>query len=322
MFEAFDSIYIVYLSAFAAAIFAVEAAYLVLAAPRSYRNSVNHRLRMMRDSLDRESILLQLRRERGLDDSGRLLLPLKALNRLVLQSGVRIGIGRLALLVAGLALAVFAGVAIFVGVLWLAAVIALAASTLGPVALLVYLRTTRHRKFADQFPEAIDVIVRSLRAGHPVPVAISMVAREMPDPMGTEFGMVADEVTYGADLETAVRNLQFRVGQPDLHLFVTSIAIQVSTGGNLREILQNLAAVIRGRIKMRRKIKSVTSEARTSAMILTGLPPVFFTLMQILAPHFYGEIWDTSLVQVGLGGTAGWMLVGILLMYKMTKFRI
>ena len=119
-----------------------------------------------------------------------------------------------------------------------------------------------------------------------------------------------------------MRNLQFRVGQPDLHLFVTSIAIQTSTGGNLREILQNLAAVIRNRIKMRRKIKSVSSEARSSAMILSVLPPIFFTLIQLLAPHFYGNIWHSDVVHVGLGSATGWMLLGILLMYRMTKFKI
>ena len=95
----------------------------------------------------------------------------------------------------------------------------------------------RQKKFGAQFPDAIDIIVRSLRAGHPVPIAIDMVAREMTDPIGTEFGIVADEITYGADLETAMRNLYFRVGQDDLPLFVTAVAIQGSTGGNLGEIL-------------------------------------------------------------------------------------
>ena len=83
--------------------------------------------------------------------------------------------------------------------------------------------------------------MRSLRAGHPVPIAITMVAREMADPIGSEFGIVADEITYGADLETAMRNLYFRVGQDDLPLFVTAVAIQGSTGGNLGEILENLS---------------------------------------------------------------------------------
>ena len=322
MIPVLDNIYVVYLSAFAAAIFGAEAVYLLVASPRSYRNTVNHRLRMMNGTLDREAILLQLRRERGLDDSGNFMLPVRAFSRLVMQSGIRFGVGRIVIFVAALAAVAFVAALSFIGNLIAAAAIAVASGTILPIGLLVFLRGKRHKAFGDQFPDAIDVIVRSLRAGHPVPVAIGMVAREMPDPIGTEFGMVADEITYGADLESAMRNLEFRVGQPDLHLFVTSIAIQTSTGGNLREILQNLASVIRNRIKMRRKIKSVSSEGRSSAMILCALPPVFFALVQVLAPHFYGGIWHSEIVHYGLGWAAVWMVVGVLLMYRMTKFRI
>ena len=111
-----------------------------------------------------------------------------------------------------------------------------------PFCALLFMRKRRHGKFAAQFPDAMDIIVRSLRAGHPVPVAVALVAQEMPDPIGTEFGIAADEVTYGADVETAMRNLYFRVGQEDLPLFVTAVSIQGSTGGNLSEILSNLSA--------------------------------------------------------------------------------
>src|SRR4029077_20070562 len=106
-----------------------------------------------------------------------------------------------------------------------------------PPFVLKYLRSRRQKKFSAQFPDGIDIIVRSLRAGHPVPIAIAMVSRELRDPIGSEFGIVTDEITYGADLETAMRNLYFRVGTDDLPLFVTAVAIQSSTGGNLGEIL-------------------------------------------------------------------------------------
>ena len=94
----------------------------------------------------------------------------------------------------------------------------------------------------------------------------------MKDPIGSEFGIVADEITYGADLETALRNLYFRIGQDDLPLFVTAVAIQGSTGGNLGEILENLSGVIRQRFKMRRKIRALAAEGRASAIILSSLP--------------------------------------------------
>jgi tight adherence protein B len=168
----------------------------------------------------------------------------------------------------------------------------------------------------------MDIIVRSLRAGHPVPVAINMVAREMADPVGSEFGIVVDEITYGADLETAMRSLNYRVGTDDLPLFVTAVAIQGSTGGNLGEILENLSKVIRERFKMRRKIRSLASEGRASAMILSSLPVAMFLIVFFLVPDFYGSVWKESMTKIGLGLAGCWMGVGNLIMFRMVNFRI
>ena len=176
--------------------------------------------------------------------------------------------------------------------------------------------------FGAQFPDALDIIVRSLRAGHPVPVAINMVTREMADPIGTEFGIVNNEVTYGADLETAMRNLYFRIGQDDLPLFVTAVAIQTSTGGNLGEILENLSAVIRQRFKMRRKIRALASEGRASAMILSSLPILMFLVIQIITPQFYASVWNEDLTKICLAAAGAWMLIGNIIMFRMVNFRI
>ena len=170
-----------------------------------------------------------------------------------------------------------------------------------------FLRSRRQKKFAAQFPDAIDIIVRSLRAGHPVPIAINMVARELPDPIGSEFGTVTDEITYGADLETAMRNLYFRVGTDDLPLFVTAVAIQGSTGGNLGEILENLSAVIRQRFKMRRKIRALAAEGRASALILSSLPIGLFAVINFLVPNFYASVWSEDLTKIALVLAGCWM---------------
>jgi tight adherence protein B len=183
-------------------------------------------------------------------------------------------------------------------------------------------RSSRQKKFGAQFPDAIDVIVRSLRAGHPVPIAIAMVGREMPDPIGSEFGIVSDEITYGADLETAMRNLYGRIGSDDLPLFVTAVAIQGATGGNLGEILENLSGVIRQRFKMRRKIRALAAEGRASAMILSALPIGMFIVIQVIAPDFYGSMWHEHLTKVLLFAAAGWMSVGNIIMFKMVNFKI
>ncbi|HXW23913.1 MAG TPA: type II secretion system F family protein [Xanthobacteraceae bacterium] len=317
-----DSNYLVYLFAAGSTVLFVEAIYLLCFSTASYRSSINRRLRLMKDQPNRENVLIQLRRERGLTGGGSYAMRLLSLNRLVLQSGLTLGPGRIALV------ALAAGAVAFFAVWWVrddrfeASAVAIVAAAVLPYLGLHMLRARRQGKFGTQFPNGIDIIVRSLRAGHPVPVAISMVARELPDPVGTEFGIVADEVTYGADLETAMRNLNYRVGQEDLPLFVTAVAIQGATGGNLSEILENLSAVIRDRFKMRRKVKALAAEGKFSALFLSALPVVIFFLIRYVAPDFYGSVWKYDMTKIGLGLAGGWMLIGNLVMYRMVNFRI
>ena len=317
-----DSTYLIYLFTAASAVLFVEAVYLLCFSTASYRSRINRRLRLLKDQPDRESVLVQLRRERGLTAGGLYGLPILPLNRLILQSGLTIGLGRLVMMVALGALFAFAAVIWIRDDVGQAAVAALGSAVVMPYVGLHFLRRRRHRRFGEQFPDAIDIIVRSLRAGHPIPVAVGMVAREIKDPVGTEFGMAADEITYGADLETAMRNLTFRVGQEDLPLFVTAVAIQGSTGGNLGEILENLSATNRQRFKMRRKIKALAAEGKFSAFFLSGLPVAIFFLLGLVAPDFYGSIWDHQVTKVGLGLACLWMGIGDLVMHRMVNFRI
>jgi tight adherence protein B len=326
----FDQVYVIYGFAAVSAILFGEAAYLLLFKATSYRSRINRRLSLLTDSPERTgagaggggNILVQLRRERGLSRHGDLRLPLVSLNHLILQSGLTIGLARLAVIVTIAALVVFAAVVVLRDSLVEAALWMLFAGFIAPYAVLRFLRARRRKRFGMQFPDAIDIIVRSLRAGHPVPIAIAMVSREMPDPIGTEFGIVADEVTYGADLETAMRNLYFRVGQDDLPLFVTAVAIQGTTGGNLGEILQNLSAVIRQRFKMRRKVRALAAEGRFSALMLSSLPIGVFFMIQFVSPDFYGSVWQFDLTRLVLAGAVFWMLIGNLVMYRLVNFRI
>ena len=318
----FNPIYFFYiLIGLSAAMFA-EGGYLLLYSNASYRKNLNRRLKVMDDKPDRESVLVQLRRERGLTAGGDFRLPVISINRLVLQSGVTMGFTRLLMIIAIGTIAAFGLTLIYDGKLLHALGAALFAAVPLPFLVLRTLRGRRRKKFGAQFPDAIDIIVRSLRAGHPVPVAISMVSREMGDPIGSEFGIVSDEITYGADLETAMRNLFFRVGTDDLPLFVTAIAIQGSTGGNLGEILENLSAVIRQRFKMRRKIKALAAEGRASALILSSLPILMFLVIQLLVPSFYAKVWNEDMTKISLAMAGGWMLIGNLIMYRLFNFKI
>jgi tight adherence protein B len=318
----FDSIYLIYLLIGVSAAMFAEGVYLLFYYKASYRHNINRRLKVLDNKPDRESVLVQLRRERGLTSGGEYQLPFVNFNKLVLQSGLTIGFGRLILIVIVGMIGAFAVTMVFEGRLLSAVIAALFSGFVLPFMVLRFLRSRRRKKFAAQFPDAIDIIVRSLRAGHPVPIAINMVARELPDPIGSEFGTVTDEITYGADLESAMRNLYFRVGTDDLPLFVTAVAIQGSTGGNLGEILENLSGVIRQRFKMRRKIRALAAEGRASALILSSLPIGMFAVINFLVPSFYASVWGEDLTKIALVLAACWMGVGNFIMYRMVNFKI
>ena len=321
MFENLNPLWIYYVCAIGAALAALDAIYNLTFRSADHRGQINRRLKVIEQSDSRERAIAKLRRERSLTRDGGFVLPIKSLNRLIVQSGLTRPLWQVATGIATLACVAFA-----TGWLWRGSaggiVACLFAGFAMPVLALIRMRSRRRAKFTDQFAEAIDVIVRSLRAGHPVPVAIKMAAREMPDPIGSEFGMVEDEVTYGLDLESAVRHLQDRVGQEDLPLFIASVAIQMSSGGNLTEILEGLSDVVRLRAKMRRKVRALSAEGRMSALILSATPILLFLIVNWMTPDFYGKTWDHPWMSTGLSIAGIWMLIGNLIMHCMIRFRI
>src|SRR5688572_2877104 len=184
----FDTTYLIYLLVAASAGLFVEGIYLLFFAGSSYRKNVNRRLKLLKDQPGREQILVQLRRERGLSTTGGYSIALEGLNRLVIQSGLTMGINKLVTFIVIGAVAAFGAGMVLRGNLLEALMIALFCGTTLPCFVLRILRGRRQKAFGAQFADALDMIVRSLRAGHPVPIALAMVAREMKDPCGSEFG--------------------------------------------------------------------------------------------------------------------------------------
>jgi len=277
-------------------------------------------MRLQEKRLSQEQVLIQLRKERGVDGS-RSVFSIDRFRALRAQSGLAMALPRFFMTTSGVACGL-----VLVAV-WYGAPVAVALAALPPLCLAIpilvlrHLRKRRHKLFGLQLPEALELITRSLKAGHPVPVAISMVAREMADPIGSEFGMVADEVTYGSDLVGALQNMQERVGHDDLPLFVTAVSIQSTSGGNLREILDGLSTVIRERGKLKRKVRAISTEGRMSAYILTAVPALLMTGIMVLMPQFYEEVWGEPMTWYLLGGSIAWLMLGNAMMFKMSNFR-
>ena len=320
MFGGSGAIWLVYGGAALAGIMIAEAFFLLYSGSRDKRQAINRRMKLQEKKLTQEQVLIQLRKERGVED-GHSAFSMQGIRALRTQSGLTMPLPRFLLVTTACAMAI--GFALIIsGMSFLVALPVVAVSCpLLPVMVLRSMRKRRHKKFGIQLPEALELITRSLKAGHPVPVAIAMVAREMRDPIGTEFGVVADEVTYGSDLVSALGTMFERVGHEDLPLFVTAVSIQSTTGGNLREILDGLSKVIRDRGKLRRKVRSISTEGRLSAYILTAVPVLLMVGLMTVMPQFYGGVWDKPLTWYMLGGAIGWLLIGNAVMFKMANFR-
>ncbi|TIP27208.1 MAG: type II secretion system F family protein [Mesorhizobium sp.] len=314
-------LYFIYVLAAASVILAGEAMYLSFAKSRSRTGAINHRLRRLTDEVPAEQTLQGLLRERGLTESGDFLFGLVWLNRLYTQSGITGNPLTFAatFLLAGLALALLLSFLLGFSTLVSSIVFAVVGFVL-PLLVLRRARSKRIQKFAKQLPDALDMIVRSLRAGHPASVAVGLVAREMPDPLGTEFGIVSDEITFGLSMEQAVRKLSQRVGFEGLHLLSVSLSIQAKTGGNLTGILSNLSSVLRERQKLRMKIKALSAEGRVSAWVISLFPLVMFLLLQITAPAYYGKVWHDPLIMPVFLIFGIWALLGDFIMYRMVTF--
>jgi len=316
-----DPIYAVYFMIFLAVAFLVQAVYLSISENAGRRRQINERLREIESSGDAQAALLVMRRKHGLSAEGGFALPVIWLNRLIVQSGMKVGAGRILLGMAAFTVAPFLLLRLSGQAVTLSALVAVGVGGLLPFAVLVIMKSSRQKKFSAQLPDSIDIIVRSLRAGHPVPVAINLVGREMPDPIGSEFGIASDELTYGMTLEAVLKNLGERVGIDDLNLLIIAVSIQSVTGGNLAEVLSNLSHVIRERFRMRRKVSAITAEGRMSAIGLSALPFVLFGVIQLLSPGYYGEIWSNPLTQPTLTVAVAMTIVGNLIMLKMVNFK-
>ena len=316
----FSLIYVIYGAAALTGIMIAEAVYLLYAGRNDRRASMNRRMKLHDNKISQEQVLVQLRKERGLG-SGASRFSFERFRALRTQSGMITPMPRFLMITSGAALGLVL-LAMWYGLPFLFGAVAFVPlAAVLPVMVLRFLRKRRHKMFGLQLPEALELITRSLKAGHPVPVAISMVAREMADPIGTEFGVVGDEVTYGSDLVSALSAMYGRVGHEDLPLFVTAVSIQSTSGGNLREILDGLAAVIRERGKLRRKVRAISTEGRMSAYILTAVPALLGVGIMVLMPQFYSSVWDKAMTWYLLGGSIAWLMLGNAMMFKMSNFK-
>lgn len=190
---------------------------------------------------------------------------------------------------------------------------------------LLHLRIKRSRRlarFGEQLPEVLDVITRSLRAGHPLPVSLSLVAREAPDPAGPEFALVVDEMNYGRSLAEALDGLYLRVGHPELAFVVAAISIANQTGGNLGEVLARLSKMLRERFRLSRRVRALTAEGRFSGYALSALPVILFFVINLVSATYYAEFWRSQVSSTVAGIAIALLILGNLVIFRLVNFKV
>jgi tight adherence protein B len=286
------------------------------------RVAVNKRLATAERTGSIGDLVLELRKQRGFGEDGRSIFSWAWLQDLILRSGVTVDVRRWALMIAGGAIGAAAAAFYFTRLPFVALGAAVVLPLVAPIVYLQFKAGARDKALSLQLPQALEVMVRSLEAGHPIPTSINLVGRELPDPIGSEFGMAADEISFGATLEQAVARIADRCRHADVDLFAAAIRLQEKAGGNLTGLLKMLAHTVRERNKMRLKIRAASSEGRMSAYILTGAPICCFVFINVSQPHYYGDLLHTPFIQIGLGCLCALLVSGNLVMKRMIDMRI
>jgi tight adherence protein B len=244
-----------------------------------------------------------------------------ALSRLVQQSGSKISPSGvvLASIVTAIVLAFFATVIVrFVWVPFVAGLIGLAL----PFVVLKKRRAKRMKRFEEMFPDALDLLSRALRAGHAFTTAMGMVASEGSDPVGPEFRKTYDEQNFGLPLKEALNGLATRVPLLDVRFFVTAVLIQRDTGGNLSEILENLAYVVRERFKVQRQVRVYTAHGRFTGWVLTALPAGLALVLMVINPEHMGLLFTERMGQAMLTVAVVLQITGYLWIKKVIKIEV
>ena len=279
-------------------------------ATRAQADAVQNRRRQVTDTLQeleqrekaREKTTLRLRLQRaGLDMSPRAFWVASMVGGAVLGAVIWISAPNLPIIVPLLG--------VFVGALGL------------PRWIIARLTKRRQQKFVDEFANAIDVIVRGVKSGLPLPECLGIIARESPQPIAGEFTEVVEQQRVGVPLAETFERMMTRMPLAEVRFFAIVIAIQQSAGGNLSEVLGNLSGVLRDRKRLQAKVRALSAEAKASAAVLGALPFVVMILVYITTPAYITLLWTTRFGQFLLVCAAVWMISGVLVMRKMINFK-
>ncbi len=285
---------IIYGLIFVGVLVLVEGLYLtVFGRSISLNNRVNRRLEMLDKTGNREEVMEKLRKEMQQHLKARKIPLYSILSNKAQKAAIAFTPKQLVLLMIGVSILAFLGLS--VGTTTSLPVRAAVSVAMGVGGVFTWINSKAGKRMGmmeEQLPDAIELMVRSLRVGHPFSSAISIVANEVPDPLGTEFGVIADEAAYGRDVGEALKDMAERLDMQDMRFLAVAVTIQQQSGGNLAEILAGLSKVIRARFRLFRRVKAITAEAKWSGKFLSGFPLLALVGIQLIKPDYYDEAME------------------------------
>ncbi len=315
---------LIYLGIFLGVLLLVEGIYLLFFGKSLSRNNkVNRRLDMLDRGETRDEVLEKLRKEMSQHVNGQTIPFYSLLAEKAQKANLAFSPFALMGVMVVLCLAAYIGLTFFTDTGTIIRVCVSVVMGVGGVYFWVNKKATaRMNMIEEQLPDAVELMVRSLRVGHPFSSAINIVAKEVADPLGTEFGMIADEAAYGRDVSDSLKELAERLDMQDLRFLAVAVSIQSKSGGNLAEILYGLAQVIRSRFKLFRRVKAITAEAKWSGLFLSGFPLGALVAINMMDPEYYSEVIDTQFFIPACIVVGIFLIVNVIFMKMMVNIKV
>ncbi|MCC1481988.1 type II secretion system F family protein [Roseibaca sp. Y0-43] len=315
---------LIYIAIFGSVLLVIQGLYLVMFGRSIEHDSkMNRRLDLMSKGKSKKDVLEQLRKERSVHGEGFSIPLYGLLSERAQKANIAFSPTQLIMLMGGLS--VFSFVMLTMGTSAPVAVRLAIAIGMGVGGVFFWVSSKAKKRITaieSQLAEAVDLMVRSLRVGHPFSAALGIAAEEIADPLGTELGLIADEVAYGRDAGEALGEFGKRVGLPDIGFLSVAVSIQQKSGGNLAEILDGLAKVIRARFKLFRRVRAITAEAKWSGMFLSGFPILAMIMIQVIKPDYYDPVKGTPLYIPLAIVVCMFLVINVLYMRKMTDIKV
>jgi len=283
---------IIYIVIFVAVLAIVQGAYLVIFGKSiSMNGKVNRRLELLEKGGGREQVLEQLRKEMSQHMKSQSIPLYSILATKAQKANIAFTPPQLIMLMGAVTVVAYFGLMFGTGVGTEVRIVI--AILMGVGGVFVWINSKASKRMAmieEQLPEAIELMVRSLRVGHPFNSAIQIVATEVADPLGSEMGVISDEVAYGRDVGECLKSMAERLDMQDMRFLAVAVTIQQQSGGNLAEILAGLASVIRSRARLFRRVNAITAEAKWSGKLLSGFPILAMVGVNVVEPTYFDEV--------------------------------